>query len=280
MALADFSLAGKKAIVVGGRRNMGKGFALGFAEAGADVIVTDVNKEDGALQSVADEIKSMGRRSLAVKTDISKKSEVDALVAQAMDELGGIDILMNVAVRYHRKSLLDLDDQGWDELTDVNLKGYWNTHQAVAPIMQAQGSGSIINLTSRGGLKAHADKGMGNYAILKAGIAMMTRQYSRYLGPSNVRVNAIAPSLVEWEQHPAGDFYRENPDRAPKQPAPPRPEMNEQEKFEAWSTGPESLPLGRVATFEEMANAAVFLASDAASYVTGAILCVDGGYMA
>jgi len=222
----------------------------------------------------------MGRRSLAVKTDISKKSEVDALVAQAMDELGGIDILMNVAVRYHRKSLLDLDDQGWDELTDVNLKGYWNTHQAVAPIMQAQGSGSIINLTSRGGLKAHADKGMGNYAILKAGIAMMTRQYSRYLGPSNVRVNAIAPSLVEWEQHPAGDFYRDNPDRAPKQPAPPRPEMSEQEKFEAWSTGPESLPLGRVATFEEMANAAVFLASDAASYVTGAILCVDGGYMA
>ena len=110
MALADFSLAGKKAIVVGGRRNMGKGFALGFAEAGADVIVTDVNKEDGALQSVADEIASMGRRSLAVKTDISKKSEVDALVAQAMDELGGIDILMNVAVRYHRKSLLDLDD--------------------------------------------------------------------------------------------------------------------------------------------------------------------------
>ena len=280
MALADFSLAGKKAIVVGGRRNMGKGFALGFAEAGADVIVTDVNKEDGALQSVADEIASMGRRSLAVKTDISKKSEVDALVARAVDELGGIDILMNVAVRYHRKSLLDLDDQGWDELTDVNLKGYWNTHQAVAPIMQAQGSGSIINLTSRGGLKAHADKGMGNYAILKAGIAMMTRQYSRYLGPSNVRVNAIAPSLVEWEQHPAGDFYRDNPDRAPKQPAPPRPEMSEQEKFEAWSTGPESLPLGRVATFEEMANAAVFLASDAASYVTGAILCVDGGYMA
>ena len=142
MALADFSLAGKKAIVVGGRRNMGKGFALGLAEAGADVIVTDVNTEDGALQSVADEIADMGRRSLAIKTDISKKSEVDALVARAMDELGGIDILMNVAVRYHRKSLLDLDDQGWDELTDVNLKGYWNTHQAVAPIMQAQGSGS------------------------------------------------------------------------------------------------------------------------------------------
>ena len=170
MALADFSLAGKRAIVVGGRRNMGKGFALGLAEAGADVIVTDVNNEDGALQSVADEIAGMGRRSLAVKTDISQKSQVDELVTQTMDVLGGVDILMNVAV------------QDWDDLTNVNLKGYWHTHQAVAPIMQAQGSGSIINLTSRGGLKAHADKGMGNYAILKAGVAMMTRQYSRYLG--------------------------------------------------------------------------------------------------
>ena len=148
MALADFSLAGKRAIVVGGRRNMGKGFALGLAEAGADVIVTDVNNEDGALQSVADEIAGIGRRSLAVKTDISQKSQVDELVTQAMDVLGGVDILMNVAVRYHRKSVLDLDDQDWDDLTNVNLKGYWHTHQAVAPIMQAQGSGSIINLTS------------------------------------------------------------------------------------------------------------------------------------
>ena len=147
MALADFSLAGKRAIVVGGRRNMGKGFALGLAEAGADVIVTDVNNEDGALQSVADEIAGMGRRSLAVKTDISQKSQVDELVTQAMDVLGGVDILMNVAVRYHRKSVLDLEDQDWDDLTNVNLKGYWHTHQAVAPIMQAQGSGSIINLT-------------------------------------------------------------------------------------------------------------------------------------
>ena len=280
MSLADFSLAGKKALVVGGRRNMGKGFALGLAEAGADVAVTDLNIEDGRLFAVAEEIAGMGRRSIALQADISSKASVDALITEVMDTFGGIDILMNVAVMYHRKSLTDLDEDGWDKLTNVNLKGYWLMHQAVAPIMQVQRSGSIINLSSRGGLKAHADRAMGNYAIVKAGIAMMTRQYCRYLGPYNVRVNAIAPSLVEWEQHPAGDFYRENPDRVPKKPSPELPEPSELEKFEAWSTGPENLPLGRVETFDEMANAAVFLASDASSYVTGAILGVDGGYMA
>ena len=142
--------------------------------------------------------------------------------------------------------------------------------------MKTQGSGSIINLTSRGGLKAHADKAMGNYAIIKSGIAMMTRQYARYLGPHNVRVNAIAPSLVEWEEFPGQEDLMEGD--KPKVEA--QREISETEKFEAWSTGPENIPLGRVATFNEMANAAVFLASDASSYVNGTILNVDGGYMA
>ena len=265
--------------MVGARRNMGKGFALGLAEAGADVVVTDLAVEDGALQSVADEISEMGRRSAAIQADISSKQSVSKLVDQTVSVLGGLDVLVNVAVMYHRKALPDLDEDGWDQLTNVNLKGYWLMHQAVAPIMQAQRSGSIINLSSRGGLKAHADKGMGNYAIVKAGVTMMTRQYCRYLGPDNVRVNAIAPSLVEWEQHPAGDYYREHPEKKPKSP-PLKPKLSDLERFEAWSTGPENLPLGRVATFEEMANAAVFLASDASSYITGTILCVDGGYMA
>ena len=266
--------------VVGARRNMGKGFALGLAEAGADVAVTDINVEDGRLHKVRDEIQAMGRQSLALRTDISQKFDVDALVSSVVNEFGTIDILMNVAVMYHHRSLPDLDEKGWDVLTNVNLKGYWLTTQAVAPIMMRQKKGSIINMTSRGGLTAHKDQAMGNYAIVKAGIAMMTRQYCRYLGPHNVRVNAIAPSLVEWEQHPAEDARAKRRPRARAEPAPPRPEPTEHERFEAWSTGPENLPLGRVATFEEMANAAVFLASDAASYVTGAILCVDGGYMA
>ena len=276
MSLEEFSLKGKKALVIGARRNMGKGFALGLAEAGADVAVTDLNTESGQLKTVSEKIKAMGRESLCIKTDISSQKDVKSMVDQVMLEFGGIDILMNVAVMYHMKSVVDLDEESWEKLSNVNLKGYWLTIQEVAPIMKKQGSGSIINLTSRGGLKAHADKAMGNYAIVKSGIAMMTRQYARYLGPHNIRVNAIAPSLVEWEEFPG----QENLDNKKSNIQEKKKEPTEQEKFEAWSTGPENIPLGRVATFNEMANAAVFLASDASSYVNGTILNVDGGYMA
>jgi NAD(P)-dependent dehydrogenase (short-subunit alcohol dehydrogenase family) len=276
MSLSEFSLKGKKALVIGARRNMGKGFALGLAEAGADVAVTDLNTESGQLEAVGEEIMAMGRESICIKTDISSQEDVRNMVDTVMQEFGGIDILMNVAVMYHMKSVVDLDEESWEKLSNVNLKGYWLTMQEVSPIMKKQGSGSIINLTSRGGLKAHADKAMGNYAIVKSGIAMMTRQYARYLGPHNIRVNAIAPSLVEWEEFPG----QENLSNKKSSIQEEKKEITEQEKFEAWSTGPENIPLGRVATFNEMANAAVFLASDASSYVNGTILNVDGGYMA
>ena len=276
MSLSKFSLEGKKALVVGARRNMGKAFALGLAEAGADVAVTDINIESGQLLKVSKEIEAMGRKSLALKADISSEKEVKKLVKTVVEEFRTIDILMNVAVMYHPKSVVDLDEDSWDKLTNVNLKGYWLMIQEVWPVMIQQNSGSIINLTSRGGLKAHADKAMGNYAIIKSGIAMMTRQYCRYLGPHNIRVNAIAPSLVEWEEFPG----TENGKKKKKTVKREKKEVTEAEKFEAWLTGPENLPLGRVATFDEMANAAVFLASDASSYITGTILNVDGGYMA
>ena len=276
MSLSEFSLKGKKALVVGARRNMGKGFALGLAEAGADVAVTDLNTESGQLEAVSQEIIAMGRKSIHIKTDISSQDDVSKMVDQVMKEFGGIDILMNVAVMYHMKSVVDLDEESWEKLSNVNLKGYWLTIQEVAPIMKRQGSGSIINLTSRGGLKAHADKAMGNYAIVKSGIAMMTRQYARYLGPHNIRVNAIAPSLVEWEEFPGQENLKDEQTSIQEE----KKEISEKEKFEAWSTGPENIPLGRVATFNEMANSAVFLASDASSYVNGTILNVDGGYMA
>jgi 3-oxoacyl-[acyl-carrier protein] reductase len=267
MSLSDFSLEGKVAIVVGARRGMGRAFALGFAEAGADVVVTDIKDQDGHLNKVGDQIREMGRRSLVVQADMSNSTDVDNLVQKTMDEFGTIDILANVAVMYHGASLLTLDEEGWDLLTDVNLKGYWLTCKAVAPIMQKNKKGSIINMTSRGGLKAHGEKHMGNYCVTKSGIAMMTRQLARLLGPDNIRVNAIAPSLVRPDPPRVFDFT--TPDN-----------LEDPEVAYAWLQGPAGIPLGRMAEPEEMSNAAVFLASDAASYVSGAILHVDGGDMA
>ena len=114
MSLSDFSLEGKVAIVVGARRGMGRAFALGFAEAGADVVVSDLKDGDGHLHKTGEQIKDMGRRSLVVQADMSKKSDVDNLVQETMDEFGTVDILANVAVMYHGSSLLDLDEEGWD----------------------------------------------------------------------------------------------------------------------------------------------------------------------
>ena len=170
--LAAFSLAGKVADVVGARPGMGRAFALGFAEAGADVVVTDLKIEDGHLNRLGEEIKAMGRRSLVVKCDMSSKDEVDGLMKQAVEEFGTIDILANVAVMYHEASLLDLDEEGWDLLTDVNLKGYWLVCKAVAPIMQKQKKGSIINMGSLVG--QIGQEGATTYCATKGAISAFT----------------------------------------------------------------------------------------------------------
>ena len=147
MSLSEFSLKGKKALVIGARRNMGKGFALGLAEAGADVAVTDLNTESGQLKAVSEKIKAMGRKSICIKTDISSQEDVRKMIDKVMQEFGGIDILMNVAVMYHMKSVVDLDEESWEKLSNVNLKGYWLTIQDVSPIMKKQGSGlSLIHI--------------------------------------------------------------------------------------------------------------------------------------
>jgi len=261
MGISDFSLEGKKAVVVGGRKGLGKAYALTFAEAGADVAVTDVEVDDGMLDSVAEQINKFGRRSLTVQTDISKKADIDDLVKKAMAEFGTIDIWANVAVRYHPSGLLELDEEDWDMLTDTNLKGYWLACQAVAPIMMERKKGSIINMTSQAGLRAFKPMLHGNYGITKAGIIMLTKQLARRLAEYNVRVNSIALSQVR-------------PD-----PMPTEAEALERTKafLERSAAG---IPLGRVAEPDEIANGALYLASDASSFVTGHVLVIDGGSIA
>ncbi len=168
MVIPNFSLDGKKAIVTGGKRGIGKAIALTFAEAGADVAICGRTIEDGELQSVADEIKGLGRRSLAIQVDISRKTDVDNLVQKVIDEFGSIDILVNNAAIRIRKTFLDMTEDEWDETIDVDLKGYYLCSQAVGRIMMEQKKGNIINISSHLGLRVK--KGNGVYCIAKAGV--------------------------------------------------------------------------------------------------------------
>ena len=260
MGISDFSLEGKKAVIIGGRKGLGKAYSLTFASAGADVAVADVEVADGMLDSVAEQIREHGRRCLTAQVDISKKADIDAFIQKVMAEFGTIDIWVNVAVRYHTPSILELDEKDWDMLTDVNLKGYWLACKAVAPIMQERKKGSIINMTSMAGLRPFRNC-HGNYGITKAGIVMLTKLLALDLAPHNVRVNAIALSEV-W------------PDSMPAEPKALEAVKAYYDRAPSW------IPLGRVAEPEEIANGALYLASDASSFVTGHVLVIDGGSVA
>jgi len=270
MGISDFSLEGKKAVVVGGRRGLGKAYALTFAEAGADVAIADVEIDDGMMDSVAEQIRGFGRRSLTVQTDISRKADIDNLVQKAMAEFGTIDIWANVAVRYHPLGLLELDEDDWDTLTDTNLKGYWMACQAVAPIMVERRKGSIINMTSQAGLRAFKPMILGNYGITKAGIVMLTKQLARRLAEHNVRVNAIALSQVIPDPMPTEEDAQRDPALLER--------LGGMKQFLERSAA--GIPMGRNAEPSEIANGALYLASDASSFVTGHVLVIDGGNIA
>jgi NAD(P)-dependent dehydrogenase (short-subunit alcohol dehydrogenase family) len=254
MGIRDFYLNGKVAFIAGGRRGLGKAVALAFAEAGADVAVSDIITE--GLEEAAEEIRKRGHRSLALPLDITLKADVEEAIHKVVDELGGIDILVNTAVkRTTRAYLIDLPEEDWDSMIDISLKGYFFTCQAAARQMITQGrGGSIINMASRSYVRPRERSGA--YGSAKAGVVTLTGQLAMELGPYNIRANALAPSVVttEW-----ASVMTEDPERR---------KMVEAE-----------IPLHRLCTPEELANVALFLASDGASYVSGVTIIVDGGSM-
>lgn len=253
MSIPSFSLEGKAAIITGGKQGIGRAIALAFAEAGADVAVCSRVIEDGKLQAVADEIQRSGRRSLAVQADISRKADVDNLVQRAMDEFGSIDILVNNAGKIILKPLLDTPEDEWDEIIDINLKGYYLCSQAAGKIMVDQKSGIIINIGSRIGISAIKNRAA--YSIAKAGVLMLTRILALELGEFNIRVNAIAPGVVKTEIT--------------------RVLWNDPVTLKKVES---TIPLGgRWAEPDDIVGAALFLASDASSYITGDTILVDGG---
>jgi NAD(P)-dependent dehydrogenase (short-subunit alcohol dehydrogenase family) len=252
VGVSSFSLSGKVAIVTGGRRGIGKAIAQALAEAGADIAVCDRVIEDGGLEAVAGEVKRLGRRSLAVQADITRKADVDSLVERVVAELGGIDILVNNAAMNIRAPLLELREDGWDKVIDTDLKGYYLCSQAVGKQMVSQKRGNIINIASTAAVKAAPE--MGAYCIAKAGVVMLTKVLAVELAQYNIRVNAVAPYMVKtkFSQPLWGD-----------------PETLKQIEAE--------IPTGRLAETGDIIGSVLFLASDASSYITGNTIFVDGG---
>ncbi len=255
MSSLSFSLPGKVAIVSGGRRGIGRAIVLALAEAGADVAVCDRIVDDGELEAVAEEVKRLGRRCLAVKTDITQKADIDNLVQRVASEFGAIDILVNNAAMNIRAPLLELREDGWDKVINTDLKGYYLCSQAVGRQMVEQKGGSIVNIASTAALKAEPQ--MGAYCIAKAGVVMLTRVLALELAQYNIRVNAIAPYMVKTKF---------------SQPLWSDPETLKQIEAE--------IPLGRLAEPGDITGSVLFLASDASAYITGHTIILDGGLSA
>jgi NAD(P)-dependent dehydrogenase (short-subunit alcohol dehydrogenase family) len=252
MGLPSFSLEGKVAIVTGGSKGIGREIALAFAEAVADVVVCS-RALDGQLEAVAEEIRGLGRRSLAIPTDITQKASIDNMVQRTIDEFGAIDILVNNAGLLVVTPFLEHSEETWDQVIDTNLKGYFLCSQAVAKKMIDRKKGNIINMSSIRGLRAGRDRVA--YCVSKAGVIMMTQVMALELAQYHIRVNAIAPGWIKTQLNE--HLWRDPGNR---------------KKIEA------TVPLGHLAEPDSIAGAALFLASDVSSYITGHTLAVDGGF--
>ena len=250
MALAKFSLEGKVALVTGASRGIGRAIALAFADAGADVAISSRKLPD--LEAVAEEIKTKGRKSMALASHIAKIEDSQTLVAKVKSEWGRIDILVNNAgTNPYYGPLLDAEEWAWDVTMNVNLKGPFLLGQLVAKVMREQGGGSIINIASIAGI---IPSEMNIYSVTKAGLIMLTKVMAKEWGQYKIRVNAIAPGVVKTRLSEA--LWKE-------------PAKGEE--------AARSKALGYIGLPEDIAGAALFLASDASSYLTGETILMDGG---
>jgi NAD(P)-dependent dehydrogenase (short-subunit alcohol dehydrogenase family) len=250
MADAKFDLSGKVAIVTGGGRGIGRAIALGLAKAGASVVVTSRTQKE--IDAVVEEIGKSGGKALAMVTDLTVNDQLENLVQATVKEFGKIDILVNNAARSFLRSLMDLREDGWDKVFNTNLKAVWLLSRLVARKMMEQKSGRIINITTVGAEKA--ELGMAAYGCSKAALKMLTRCMAREWAQFGIQVNAVGPGLTKT------DFSKpiwSNPEVAKHVSA--------------------AIPMGRLAEPEEIVGSVLFLASDAARFITGHSIYVDGG---
>ncbi|NLK71776.1 MAG: 3-oxoacyl-[acyl-carrier-protein] reductase [Clostridiales bacterium] len=244
-------LEGKKAVVTGSSRGIGKAIALKLAREGADVVINYYMDSDLAdAESVVNEIKALGRDALAVQGDVSDSSQAENIIKEAEDRFGRVDILVNNAGITRDGLLIKMKEEEWDAVLNANLKSVYNCTKAVAKLMMKQRYGRIVNIASVVGVTGNA--GQGNYAASKAGVIGFSKSIAKELASRNITVNAIAPGFIQT------DMTKKLSDSIIEQ-------INSQ------------IPQGRMGTAEDVANLAGFLASDEAAYITGQVINVDGG---
>jgi len=241
-------LKDRVSIVTGGARGIGREIALLFAREGSDISLCDVNAE--ALESTRKEIESLGRACFVAVVDVTKAAEVDSFTQKTLDKFSKIDILVNNAGITRDGLLVRMSEADWDAVLGVNLKGAFNCIKAVSRIMMKQRDGRIVNMASIIGIMGNA--GQANYSASKGGLIALTKTVAKELASRNVRANAIAPGFIQTDM---------------------TAKLSEEVKSEMLK----HIPLGKLGNPADVANLALFLASDDSAYITGQVIQVDGG---
>lgn len=241
-------LENKVALITGSGRGIGREIALKMASQGASVVISDIDEK--TMNATCEEVKALGVPSIAVRMDISDEESVAGAVDAILAEFGRIDILVNNAAIFKKAPFLAMTAGEWQQTVDINLTGLFNVTRAVAPHMEENRSGAIISIASVDAFQGCRD--YSHYAMTKAGVVGLSRTLAQEFGPYNLRVNVIAPGIMLTE------MTRD------------RVEAN----MEAYLA---KVPIGRIGVPEDIANAALFLASDMSSYITGQVIHVNGG---
>jgi NAD(P)-dependent dehydrogenase (short-subunit alcohol dehydrogenase family) len=249
--LDSFDLSGRTALVTGATRGLGEAFALALAEVGADIVI--VGRDGAAAEEVAGRIEALGRRTQILLGDVTDRAHIQRIVDAAIDRFGRIDVLVNNAGACIHRPALEVTEEDWSHVIDTNLTALWNVSQIVGAHMVGAGGGSIVNIGSISGMIVNRPQFQPAYNASKAAVHQLTRSLAAEWAPHGVRVNAMAPGYIKTDMSPVDEpQYRRN-----------------------WI---EDAPMQRYATPDELGPAMAFLASDASSFVTGAVMVIDGGY--